>query len=191
MNLLEIAANLFATISILLATRNSIHSWWTSIVGCSLFAMLFFEARLYADVTLQGFFILISASGWWMWLKGDAGSPLPITHAPVRLLIGMGLAGLAVGATYGALLHRFTDAYLPFVDSAVMVLSVIGQLLLMRRIFENWFVWLVVNCISVPLYLSRGLELTALLYASYIFTNLYALWNWRREMRVQATPVTA
>lgn len=183
MNRLEVAANGFATASILLATRNNIHSWWTSIAGCSLFALLFFEARLYADVTLQFFFIVISAVGWWMWLRGDAGAPLPIRHAPPSLLLRMGLIGLIVGLGYGALLHRFTNAYAPFVDSAVLVLSVIGQLLLMRRLYENWFVWLAVNVIAVPLYLSRGLQLTALLYAGYLFSNIYALCVWRREMQ--------
>lgn len=187
MNGLEIAANAFATASILLATRNNIHSWWTSIVGCSLFALLFFEARLYADVTLQGFFIVISALGWRMWLRGDAGAPLPIRHARPALLAAMGAIGVAVALGYGAILHRFTNAYAPFVDSAVLVLSVIGQLLLMRRLYENWFVWIAVNLIAVPLYLSRGLQLTALLYACYLLSNLYALWLWRRAMRAEAT----
>lgn len=188
---LEVAANGFATASILLATRNNIHSWWTSIAGCALFVLLFFEARLYADVTLQFFFIMISAMGWWMWLKGDAGAPLPVRHAPPPLLLAMGLVGLAVALGYGALLHRFTNAYAPFVDSTVLVLSVIGQLLLMRRLYESWFVWLLVNIISVPLYLSRGLRLTAFLYACYLLSNLYALRVWNREMGREGEAVPA
>ena len=179
---LEVAANALAAASILLAARNSIHGWWTSIAGCSLFAVVFFEARLYADVTLQLFFIAISAAGWWMWLKGDAGAPLPIRHARPVLLIAMALPGLAIGLGYGLLLHRFTNAYLPFVDSSVLVLSVAGQLLLMRRLYENWFVWMAVNLISVPLYTARGLHLTAFLAACYLLSNVYALRRWRREM---------
>ncbi|ATE65934.1 nicotinamide riboside transporter PnuC [Rhizorhabdus dicambivorans] len=191
MNLLEIAANAFATASILLAARNSIHGWWTSIIGCTLFAVLFYDARLYADVTLQFFFIGISATGWWMWLRGNAGAPLPIRHAPPALLPAMGFAGLVVGLGYGALLHRFTNAYAPFVDSSVLVLSVIGQLLLMRRMIENWYIWLAVNMISVPLYLSRDLQLTAFLYACYLASNIYGLWVWRREMHRAGATVPA
>jgi nicotinamide mononucleotide transporter len=191
MTRLEVAANAFATASILLAARNSIHGWWTSIIGCSLFVLLFWQARLYADVTLQLFFIAISAAGWWMWLRGDAGAPLPIRHAPPALIAAMALVGLAVGLGYGWLLHRFTNAYAPFVDSSVLVLSVIGQLLLMRRMIENWLVWIAVNIISVPLYLSRDLNLTALLYACYLASNVYALWLWRREMRRGEEPVAA
>jgi hypothetical protein len=56
MTLTELAANAFNAASIFLAGRNSIHMWWTTIVGCVLFAYVFFHARLYADVTLQMFF---------------------------------------------------------------------------------------------------------------------------------------
>ena len=78
MTALEIAANALATASIVLAARNNIHSWWTSIAGCALFGFVFFEARLYADVTLQFFFIGASIAGWWLWLHGAAGEPIPI-----------------------------------------------------------------------------------------------------------------
>ncbi|HEX8055265.1 MAG TPA: nicotinamide mononucleotide transporter family protein [Novosphingobium sp.] len=61
---LEITANLITTVSILLAARNSIHTWWTAIVGGALFAVLFYQNRLYADVTLQLFFIVTSLAGW-------------------------------------------------------------------------------------------------------------------------------
>ena len=67
---LEWLANGFYTASVVLAARNSIHTWWTGIFGCLLFAQVFHEARLYADVTLQGFFILTSVYGWWRWRHG-------------------------------------------------------------------------------------------------------------------------
>ncbi len=82
MNLLEIAANVFNAASIFLAARNSVHVWWTSIVGCTLFAWVFFGAKLYADVTLQGFFIVASAIGWWRWLHGAFGQELPVRYSP-------------------------------------------------------------------------------------------------------------
>ena len=81
----EIPANIFNAAAIVLAMLNSIHTWWTSIVGCALFAIVFFEARLYADVTLQMFFIVASAVGWWSWLHGNRGSELAVTSVPGRI----------------------------------------------------------------------------------------------------------
>ncbi|QNQ08512.1 nicotinamide riboside transporter PnuC [Sphingomonas alpina] len=182
MTSLEIAANLAATVSILLAGRNSVHTWWTGVIGCGLFAALFYEARLYADVTLQLVFIATSFAGWWSWLRGATGAPLPVRHAPAATLGWMALVSVILTLGYGAILHRFTDAYAPFVDSAVLVLSLVAQLLLVRRMVETWAVWLLVDTIAVPLYASRGLNLTAALYAAYWLNALYGGWRWRREM---------
>ena len=183
---LEIAANMFLGLATLLAARNSIHSWWLGIVGCLLFSLLFFTARLYADVTLQIFFVATNITGWWVWLRGDGGAPRPVRRAPLKLLIAMSAGGLLVGLSYGAVLHHFTDAYAPFVDSSVLVLSVIAQLLLMWRMFETWPFWLAANSIVVPLYASRGLELTAVVNALYWLNSFHGGWIWYRELRLRA-----
>ena len=174
---LELAANVAATAAILLAGRNSIHTWWTGIVGCTLFAVLFFQAKLYADVVLQVFFVASSAIGWRHWLRGDRGRELPVSRADFRSLAWTVPLGIVVSLAYGMLLHRWTDAYAPFADSAVLVFSVIAQLLLMGRRIENWAFWLLVNSIAVPLYASRGLYLTAVLYCVY-WVNACIAWRW-------------
>ena len=178
--MLEIAANLFNAASILLAGRNSIHMWWTTMVGCVLFAWVFYAARLYADVTLQAFFIATAGLGWWRWLHGYSGAALPVQHSSRRLIIGGMAAGVGVTLGYGWLLHRFTDAYAPYLDSIILAFSVLGQLLLMDRRVESWWCWLLVNTIAVPLYASRGLYVTAVLYAGFWINAVVALRHWRR-----------
>lgn len=182
---LEIAANVTVAASILLAGRNSVHTWWTGIIGCTLFGLLFYQARLYADVVLQGVFVLTSVIGWWQWLRGDHGHALPITRMHLRTLGCMLPAALLASIGYGLLLHTWTDAYAPFMDSAVLVLSVVAQLLMMRRKLESWWFWLLVNSIAVPLYASRGLHLTSVLYAVFWINALVSLRHWRTLMRTQ------
>ncbi|MGN0863130.1 MAG: nicotinamide riboside transporter PnuC [Stenotrophomonas koreensis] len=188
---LELAANLTVAASILLAGRNNIHTWWLGMVGCSLFGLLFHRNQLYADVVLQLFFIVISGFGWWQWRRGDHGAPLPITRLDRRLLWALPPLALLGSLGYGAMLHRLTDAWLPYVDSAVLVFSVVAQLLMMRRKLESWAFWLLVNTIAVPLYASRGLHLTAMLYAVFWINAWVALWHWRRLMQADARPAVA
>ncbi|HZX27007.1 MAG TPA: nicotinamide riboside transporter PnuC [Telluria sp.] len=183
---LELAANFLNAIAIVLAGRNNVHTWWTGIVGCSLFALVFYDSHLYADVALQGFFVGTSFIGWWQWLRGAGGQPLTVTHANFRSLLWTVPVGLAATAAYGVLLHRYTNAYAPFLDSAVLVFSVIAQILIMQRRIENWAFWLLVNSIAVPLYFSRGLYLTSLLYAGY-WVNAAVAWRlWNRLATAQA-----
>ncbi|MGG2397798.1 nicotinamide riboside transporter PnuC [Pseudomonas sp. SH1-B] len=179
---LEIFANLFYLLSVVLAARNSVHTWAVGLVGCVLFGWLFFSVQLYADVTLQLFFIGTSLLGWWSWLYGRKGAALPISRASrVGLCQALALAVL-VAIAYGALLHHFTDAYAPFIDSLVLTFSVLAQLLLMRRKLETWYGWLLVNTLAVPLFVSRELYLTAFIYVLFWFNAWYGLYAWRREL---------
>ena len=181
----EIAANGFNTVSILLAGRNSVHTWWTGIVGCVLFAVVFFGARLYADLTLQCFFILTSILGWWNWLHGRSGSELPVRRIQLQRLLVLCVVGILVAAGYGWLLHRFTNAYAPFLDSLILAFSVLGQFLLMGRCLENWWCWLLVNTVAVPLYTVRGLRLTAILYAVFWLNAVISLRRWDKLLKAK------
>jgi len=188
---LELAADAFTVLAIVLAGRNNVHTWWTGIVGCVLFGLLFNKGQLYADVALQVFFVATGVLGWWKWLRGDHGEPLPITHASAANLAWTVPAGIVATVAYGALLHFTTDAYAPFVDSAVLVFSVIAQILMMQRRVENWAFWLLVNTIAVPLYYSRGLVTTSVLYAAF-WVNAIVSWRaWRRFAAEHAAAAAA
>jgi nicotinamide mononucleotide transporter len=182
---LELAANAFTAVAIVLAGRNNVHTWWTGVVGCALFGLLFAQSRLYADVALQLFFVVTSLVGWWKWLRGREGKALPVTHAGMASMLWIVPLGIGATAAYGAMLHHFTNAYAPFPDSAVLVFSIIGQVLMMQRRVENWSFWLLVNTIATPLYFSRGLHLTAVLYAGFWIN---ALVSWRSWHKLAAPP---
>jgi nicotinamide mononucleotide transporter len=145
---LEISANAVITISIWLAARNHVYTWPTGIVGCALFSVVFLRNQLYADATLQLFFIATCVIGWWQWFHPTSptlSGERPITRSMPRTIVWMVIAGIAVTACYGGLLHRFTNAFMPYMDAAVLALSVIAQCLQMQRKLETWPFWLGVN----------------------------------------------
>jgi nicotinamide mononucleotide transporter len=190
----EIAANVAATASVVLAARNNVHLWWTGIVGSVLFCRVFYDYQLYADATLQVFFIGTSIIGWRAWLhkshsdKAAIDTELPIARTPARQMIVMMAAAIPAVVIYGALLFRYTDAYAPFIDAFVLGSSVVATYLLMYRRVETWPGWLIVNTVSVPLYLSRGLTLTAIVYAVYWFNAWNGWRTWNNEIRSNLSP---
>ncbi len=201
---LEIAGNVFNLLSVWFSARNSVHTWWSGIVGCALYAVMFSGVRLYADVTLQFFFIASCMVGWWNWKKGGAriaiadgagtfavepvSTELPITRvAPLTALVFAALAALSA-AGYGALLHGFTDAANPFIDSTVLALSVLAQLLMVARKIETWPVWFAVDCIAVPLYASKGLWMTATVYGFFLVLVVMGWLRWSKLIE-RGTPI--
>ncbi len=136
-----------------------------------LYGWVFYSVQLYADVTLQVFFIASSIAGWVNWLKGNHGSELAVRKTPIGRLLPMLAGALVVAGGYAWLLHRFTNAWSPWLDSAIMVFSVLAQFMLMGRRLESWYFWLLVNTIAVPLYAARDLWLTAGLYLVFGVTH--------------------
>ena len=204
MSALEIGANVFNLLSVWFSARNSVHTWWSGIVGCALYGLMFAEVRLYADVTLQCFFVASCVVGWWNWRRGgrptradavpvepgassppsraDAPAGLPITRVAPATAAGFAALAVAAAAGYGWLLHDLTRAANPFVDSAVLALSILAQLLMVARKLQTWPVWFVVDCIAVPLYASKGLWLTAAVYLFFLVLVVMGWVRWTRLM---------
>lgn len=182
---LEWWANGITALSVFLAAAGHILTWPIGIVGSVLFGALFLEAHLYADFTLQGFFIVTSLIGWHQWRKAGGPSQAARVH-PLSgwRLIGMSLMAITVAIAYGGILHYWTDAFAPFWDSAILMGSVLAQILLMRGHHQTWPAWLVVNTLSVPLYLQRQLPITALLYTLFWFNACWGWWRWHRLSRI-------
>jgi nicotinamide mononucleotide transporter len=143
---------------------------------CIFYGIVFYNAKLYADAVLQVFFVVTGVIGWKMW-NGDQDK------RPQRYLSGAQFGAclvfaLIVTGLYSIGLYHFTDSPAPFWDSSILVFSVVAQLLLMARFVHNWPLWLLVNIISVPLYWSRGLQLSSLLYAGYLIHACWATYHW-------------
>lgn len=168
-------------LSVFLAARNYVLTWPTGIIGCILYALMFFDVKLYADVTLQIFFIVTSVYGWILWRHRQSVPELSVSHISMKHLFMFYIpASLALAITYGAILHNFTDASLPFIDSLVLTLSITAQFLLMKRKLQSWHFWIAVDILSIGLFAYKDLDLTAFVYTLFLFNAFYGLYNWRK-----------
>ncbi|HSW69075.1 MAG TPA: nicotinamide riboside transporter PnuC [Gammaproteobacteria bacterium] len=179
---LEFSADAANLASVFLARKNSIHTWWASILACVLFAILSFKVKLYADTTLQLFFIVMSVYGWKNWQKIINNKPLPITRVTSMTLLTYIILSLGIITAYGMLLHSLTDASFPFIDSIILVISILAQFLLITRKLENWLFWIIVNVIAVPVYFTKGLFLTSFLYAVFLVNAIYGFKKWKTAL---------
>lgn len=182
---LELVACVLALAMVLCNLRVNPLGWPLAMVSSLLYALLFADSRLYGEASLQLFFIVIAGWGWWQWLRGRGGDGQALqVHTMSSAQRWRALAAtLAAWPLLALLLARGTDSDVPWLDALPTVASVTGQLLLGRKLVENWPVWLAVNVFSVGLFAYKGLGLTALLYALFAVLSLVGWRAWWRLAR--------
>lgn len=181
--------------------RQRIWNWPVGIVNNIAFMILFFGAGLYAETVLQAVFASVAVYGWFNWVRGARGTrrsgDLPIRDATRReALTGVAVVALAT-VVIAMILTRATDSQVPWPDAFILAASLLATYGQAKKIFQHWYVWIVVDLVSIPLYFSRGLNLTALLYIGFTALCVYGLIDWTRSRRAgtetasAATPVPA
>jgi len=186
---LELLAAVTGAISVWLSVRQNIWSWPTAIVNVVLYAVVFWEAKLYADMGLQIVYAALSVYGWYQWLYGGRGrTELRVTRTSARLAALLTLIVAAGSALLGTLLHRTTDAALPFMDSFLSSASLVAQWQMTKKLLENWLVWIGVDVLYVGMFVYKGLYLTAGLYAVFLALAVAGYRDWRRSMTEHTEP---
>ena len=179
---LEVAAFWIALAMVLANFRVHPVAWPLAIASSLLYALLFLDSRLYGEAALQLVFVAVALWGWWQWLRGTAadGAPLQVRRMSGRQRALVAAATLAAWPLLGAVLDRWTDSDVPYLDALPTVGSIAGQVLLGRKLLENWAVWVGVNVVSVALFATKGLWLTVVLYALFAVLSVAGWRLWRR-----------
>lgn len=188
----EALAAAFGVVSVFLSVRENVWSWPTAIVNVTLYVIVFWQTRLYADMALQVVYIVISAYGWHEWLHGGAGkTPLPVTRGTPRLAALLAPIGVLSVVALGTLLGRYTNAALPWLDSTTTTTSLIAEWMMAKKILENWIVWVAVDVVYIGMFLYKSLVLTALLYACFLALSAMGYVRWKRSILITAAPPPA
>ncbi len=182
-NWFELLAVLITVYSIWLATRENIWYYPTGLVALAMYTWIYYSARLYAESLLQIICFVLMVYGWYEWLYGGARhDPLPVTRTP-RWGWRWGITAGVIGSALTILVQlRFTDNPNPYVDSSLFAWSLVAQWMTARKWLENWILWVVINTISVPLYIVRGIGLTAILYVGLWLLAIKGYRDWRRSL---------
>ena len=193
MSPLELFAALVGAISVWLSVRQKIWSWPTAIVNVVLYAIVFYEAKLYADMGLQVVYC--------------GPVDLRLVRVAVRRRGAHGAARLAhrraarraaradrrrrLGAPrrgrFTAPPTRRSPSWTPFLSST----SLVAQWMMTKKLLENWLVWIGVDVLYVGMFIFKGLYLTAGLYAVFLALAVKGYIDWRRSMAAQALPLAA
>ncbi|MEI6141416.1 MAG: nicotinamide riboside transporter PnuC [Mariniphaga sp.] len=186
----EIIGTFFGLISVLLATRTNILTWPTGIINEIFLFLLFYQVQLYADMFLQVYFLAVTLYGWYWWNSNSKMNRI----SELDTKIGFTLIGLIIFASvltgyFISNLHLYFPQYFriqaayPFVDSLIMVSSVIATFLLAMKKIENWYLWIMIDFICTLLYFKKEVYILSLEYLIFLGLASYGLYYWKKELQ--------
>ncbi len=190
---LQLTGIILGLLYLWLEYRADIRLWIVGLIMPIVHGLLYYRSGLYADCSMQIYYILAGLYGWVVWLRSETGDPerpkikkfSKIGHTPLRLAPILFTLFLCIQAGIYLLLVHFTDSQVPFWDSFTTALSVIALWMLSRKYAEQWLVWLVVDLTTVGLYIYKDIPFTAGLYLLYSALAVAGYLRWRKQIAAE------
>ena len=183
----EIIAATLGIIAIYFQIKVKPFYWIISLVVSSMYIVVYFSAKLYADMSMQFYYVGMSIYGLYVWLSGNNNSDkktIPISKIKnfKSWIIIVLIAALSF-IIIGYILKNFTDSNVPWWDSFTTSLSFVATWMLARKKIENWLIWIVVDATSVALYIYKQLYPTTILFIVLTLLAIVGYFQWKRELR--------
>jgi nicotinamide mononucleotide transporter len=192
---IELSATLLIIIYVLLITKKIVWAWPLGVITFSLFAMLFYQVRLYSDFFEQFYYIGNCFYGWWVWLtmrkKAESSDEPDVTHCVMKtyfviasiIAAGGGLVGFTMSRIHNWLPAFFPNpAAYPFIDATATVMGFVAAGLMAHKKIEAWILWICVNSICIGLYFARNVKFVAILYIFFLALAINGLITWSRDL---------
>ena len=171
---------------LLLAMRESSLCWYCAFLSTALYVWIFGDVSLYMESALNVYYMAMAIYGWLQWQRGGADkSGVNIIRWTARQhILGVAII-LAASVTSGYLLSSNTAAKLPYLDSFTTWGSVFTTIMVAQKVLENWLYWIVINSVSIYLYIDRGLDQTAAMFFLYLVLATIGFLTWKKAYDTQ------
>lgn len=181
--ILQVVGVVLGLLYLYLEYRVNIYLWIVGMVMPIVHGCLYFNSGLYADAGMQLYYVSAGIYGWLVWKNVPKKSAkLEITHVPVRMWMRLLVLYAVLHAVIYLVLVSLTNSTVPVLDSLTTALCIVAYWMLSRKYVEQWLVWLVVDAVTVGLYVYKGIPITAMLYSVYTVLALVGYFRWLGQM---------
>lgn len=188
-NWIEIAGTVLGIAYIFLSVKQNILTWLMGLLTSILYIYVFFTSKFYADMSLQVYYVWVSIYGWILWAKGKTPNTdkaeLPTTNVGKKMIVKLTIISILLWIGIYFILKEFTDSPIPFGDAFTTAFSIVATWMLARKIIEHWIIWVVVDFISIILYIYKGLYPTAILFVIYTGAAVWGYFEWKKELKTE------
>ena len=188
---LEVTGTVASLVYLFYSIREKVWLWPWGIIASAISLLVFYQCALYADMGLQVYYLAISAYGWWYWMSGKAQEEtghVPIKEISRRLFIKLVIVGLVIYlGLLGALLYipamvNIASSDMPYLDAFTTAASITATWMLARKYLQHWIFWIVIDLVSMGMYLYKGLYFYSILFLIYTVGAIVGYREWKRIM---------
>ena len=187
-NWVEILGTVLGIIYIFLSIKQNIFTWLTGLLTSVLYIYVFFVSKFYADMALQVYYVWVSIYGWWLWARGvntnKGHEELPVIRLKKKLAGVLAIISILLWIGIYFVLKYFTDSPVPVGDAFTTALSIVATWMLARKIIEHWIIWVVVDFISLILYIYKGLYPTSVMFVVYTIAAIWGYFEWKKQLKL-------
>lgn len=185
-NYIELLGTVFGLLYILLSIKQNIWCWPVGLITSALYVYVFFVTKFYADMGLQVYYVIVSIYGWYHWkfgAKSKQQDDLKISKTTFKLGLILFFSTIVLFILIAYILVNYTDSEVPYWDSFTTAASFVATWMLARKLIEHWIVWIVVDAVSLGLYVYKGLYPTVILFAVYTILAVLGYIEWKKEYK--------
>ncbi len=185
-NYIELLGAVFGLLYILLSIKQNIWCWPVGLITSALYVYVFFVTKFYADMGLQVYYVIVSIYGWYHWKFGSKSKQqddLKISKTTVKLGVILVISSIVLFVLIAYILVNYTDSEVPYWDSFTTAASFVATWMLARKLIEHWIVWIIVDAVSLGLYVYKGLYPTVILFAVYTLLAVLGYIEWKKEYK--------
>jgi len=186
-NWIEIAGAIISLIYLFFSIKQRIWLWPFGIMSALFYILIYFQSKLYADMGLQVYYVMISLYGWVVWSRksksGNDEKALEVTHVSINMVPWIIIAFIILSGALYWILDEFTDSDVPFWDALTTAGGIVATWMLARKFIEHWLFWILLNIISIVLYIYKGLYPTTLLFVVYTTMAFVGYREWNKLLK--------
>ncbi len=185
-NKIELLGAILGILYIFFSIRQNILTWPTGLLTSVLYVVVFFQAKLYADMGLQVYYVIISIYGWYFWLRGKKAQEkqqIPVRLTSKQLRIKLIVATFILYGFILIILLNFTDSDVPYMDTLTTALSIVATWMLAKKYIGHWIIWIFVDAVSAGLYVYKGLWPTVILFVIYTIMAVLGYIEWKKDLK--------
>jgi nicotinamide mononucleotide transporter len=184
--LLEIAAVGLSLTFLILLIKENIYCWFFGVTGSLVSIFLFYRIGLYAESILYCYYVLIGFYGYRLWNSRDNTQELPVIDVLPKRHLNYIFFGVITALFLGYILKNYTEASNPYLDAFTTIFSFIASYLEAKKILSGWYYWIIVNGVTLGLYLNKELYIYFILTLLYFALSFYGLREWKRKIKLLA-----